>query len=65
LPPVAAPPVYAAAPVAAAPPVAAASETQADDPRTPPHEETERALTLEEEMERLLHDFTIDVSERR
>lgn len=28
-------------------------------------EDSERPLTLEEEMERLLHDFTIDVSERR
>ncbi|MBB3935220.1 flagellar biosynthetic protein FliO [Aureimonas phyllosphaerae] len=60
----AAPPVYAAAPVAAAP-IAVTPSSADDEMPSSADERAERPLTLEEEMERLLHDFTIDVSERR
>lgn len=36
-----------------------------DSMKAAPQAEPERELTLEEEMERLLHDFTLDVSDRR
>lgn len=50
----------------APPPIAVAPAIDREpDPAPSKVEDGERPLTLEEEMERLLHDFTIDVSERR
>ncbi len=59
-----APPVAEPTPAAPASPITPARAASDDVPSAKP-DEAERPMTLEEEMERLLHDFTIDVSDRR
>jgi hypothetical protein len=51
----------------ATPPVATPKSVEGTNSASERDEEAveTRPLTLEEEMERLLHDFTIDVSDRR